>query len=150
MKCDFTKSVTTFTISDKSFTCPKEGGLLTNPEGFTGKFECPEFNLVCTSQNYCTDISDCIKKKEIAEDTTYIFGYTPSTKFKEDTTYNIQSEINDSKASFIIISKCSISFLFIAIIFIIYQSIKDDDLGLLTNKFNFTKILFIFDCQMII
>ena len=105
MTCDFTNKQTIFTIGDQTITCPKAGGVLSNPSGFTGDFECPEFNIVCTSENYCTDISDCIDKKstlaliEISTDssTNSTSGDTSSTKLPENTNYDYDVKKSNSK-----------------------------------------------------
>ena len=119
MTCDFTNEQTIFTILGQNVECPKKGGLI-SVEGFDGQLECPEFNLVCTSQNYCTDISSCIDNGVTAEESTFTFNYSPGSKFQEDTTYNIESEVSDSSSSPKVKSICNISILLLAIILIIY------------------------------
>ena len=95
MTCDFKNKQTIFTIGDKNVICPKNGGVLKYPSGFTGFFECPEFNIVCTSETYCTDISDCISKKSIVADSTYTFDYSfRNNKIVEDTTYLVVNGSN--------------------------------------------------------
>ena len=110
MTCDFTNKQIVFTIAGQTVTCPEEGGVLENPTGFTGLFECPEFNLVCTTYNYCTDISGCLSAKSVS---TLAFDSKTGTKIPEDTNYDVK------KSNSNVLNKYYLSFISIVILFII-------------------------------
>ena len=46
---------------------------LTNIDGFTGSIQCPEYNLVCSSEIPCNDMIDCINKKSTSKRSTYLY-----------------------------------------------------------------------------
>ena len=107
MKCDITNKQTIFTIAGQTVTCSEGEGVLKNPTGFTGSFECPEFNMVCTSNNYCTDISSCIEKKSVL---ILSSDSNTGTKIPED-------DIKKSNSN--VLNKYYLRFFLLAILFII-------------------------------
>ena len=62
-------------IGDSKVTCLKEGGKIENPNGYVGVINCPDYNLVCTSDIWCNDMFDCIDKSAIADESSYIYDY---------------------------------------------------------------------------
>lgn len=58
--------------------CPKAGGLI-RPANSEGPVLCPDYNLICTSDIYCTSILDCINKKSRPKKDTWTYDYTIST-----------------------------------------------------------------------
>ena len=63
---------------NNSVVCPKAGGLI-RPANSEGPVLCPDYNLVCTSDIYCTSILDCINKKSKPKKDTWTYDYTIST-----------------------------------------------------------------------
>ena len=88
---------TTLTIQIGTFylTCPKQGGVLTMPSisGYIGAIECPDYNLICTGSVTCNNIEDCIEKKSLAKESTFVYdGFTYAyQKLDNLGYYNIKS-----------------------------------------------------------
>lgn len=69
--CDrMNKNVIVF-INDLNVTCPYKGGILKKIKGFKGQINCPEYNMVCTSEIWCNEMFDCIDKKSITDKNSY-------------------------------------------------------------------------------
>ena len=74
-------SNTTLTIQIGNFyiTCPRQGGAITLPDScdYMGQLECPDYNLICTGTEVCNNIEDCINKKSIVKNSSFVYeGYT--------------------------------------------------------------------------
>ena len=63
---------------NNSMVCPKGGGLI-RPANSEGPVLCRDYNLICTSDIYCTSILDCINKKSKPKKYTWTYDYTIST-----------------------------------------------------------------------
>ena len=74
IKCNREKKEIIISIGDKNITCPKYETILTNPNGFTGKLKCPDYNMVCTSEIWCNELFDCIDKKSLSDLDTYTYN----------------------------------------------------------------------------
>ena len=46
--------------------------MLKKIKGFKGKINCPEYDLICTSDIWCNEMFECIDKKSITDEKTYI------------------------------------------------------------------------------
>ena len=74
-------SNTTLTIQIGNFylTCPREGGVIILPEyaDYAGEVECPDYNSICTGTVMCNNIEDCIEKKSLIKNSSFIYeGFT--------------------------------------------------------------------------
>ena len=67
----------TIQINNKYVVCPREGGNI-KVEGYDGLLNCPDYNLICTGTVLCNDIFDCIDKKSLPNEESFIYHYTPS------------------------------------------------------------------------
>lgn len=74
-KCDKDNQKVILTIGSGTVDCPKEGGTLNDPSGYKGKVNCPDYNSVCTSNEWCNDPLDCIEKKIEADTSSYSYSY---------------------------------------------------------------------------
>ncbi len=69
----------TVKIHEDYIVCPKTGGKI-NAEGYDGYFLCPDYNLICSGSVVCNDIFDCVDKKSVTKENTYMNAdYTPKT-----------------------------------------------------------------------
>ena len=68
----------TIKINDDYIICPLEGGNV-QLEGYEGYIHCPDYNLICTGTVVCNDIFDCIEKKSLYKENTFIYDYKPVT-----------------------------------------------------------------------
>ena len=57
------------------FVCPREGGKIKGNENFSGYILCPDYNLICTSDNLCNDIFNCISLRGNEKDTFQYDNY---------------------------------------------------------------------------
>ena len=74
IKCDrINKNIIIF-INDLNLTCPYNGGIIKKVKGFKGKINCPDYNLVCTSDIWCNEMFECIDKKSVTDDSTYNYA----------------------------------------------------------------------------
>ena len=71
MECDTDSKKINIYIGNSIITCPGNETVLYNPNGLKGEINCPNYNLVCTSQVFCNDIFDCIDKRSEADFSTY-------------------------------------------------------------------------------
>ena len=99
-----TETTLTIQIGDFYMTCPRSGGVLSMPEisGYFGVFECPDYNLICTGTVVCNNIEECIEKKSLYKEGTFIYdGYTHSPQSLDNLNYyTVKSkgeESNDGK-----------------------------------------------------
>ena len=58
-------------IGNNKITCPKNGGILDNPNGIKGQLKCPDYNTICTSNIWCNELFDCIEQKSLSYLDTY-------------------------------------------------------------------------------
>ena len=68
----------TIQINNLYIVCPREGGNV-EVEGYDGFVNCPDYNLICTGTVLCNDIFDCIDKKSLPKNESYVYNYTPLT-----------------------------------------------------------------------
>ena len=73
IECNKFKKEINIKIGSSKVVCPGERTTLTNIDGFTGSIQCPEYNLVCSSEIPCNDMIDCINKKSTSKRSTYLY-----------------------------------------------------------------------------
>ena len=71
MSCDKNNKKINVYIQDNVIVCPGFDTLLSNPNNLNGEIHCPDYNIVCTSDIWCSDMFDCIEKKSTANLDTY-------------------------------------------------------------------------------
>ena len=71
VECDRNKKQIILNILGLTVICPGTETVLNKPNGFNGQIKCPDYNLVCTSKNWCNELFDCIDKKSEADLDTY-------------------------------------------------------------------------------
>ena len=74
----------TIKINNDSIVCPREGGNI-KVEGYDGYVHCPDYNLMCSGTVLCNDMFDCISKKSLVKESSYIYDYIPITTQKYST-----------------------------------------------------------------
>ena len=74
-KCDKDNKKVILAIGSGTVVCPEEGGTLNDPSGYKGKVNCPDYNSVCTSNEWCNDPLECIEKKIEADKSSYSYSY---------------------------------------------------------------------------
>ena len=86
VECDKNNKQIIVNIGNNKVICPSEGGTITNPNGFSGKIDCPEYNEICgfdsEDNSICNEMFDCIKKG--IETDVNTFSYFPD----EDDDFN--------------------------------------------------------------
>jgi len=85
--CNTNTKTVTVTVLQTNISCPTEGGQQ-KVDGFDGVIYCPDYNSVCTGTVFCSSLSDCIIKKSVALDETFVYSYTPNNQqdYKEYST----------------------------------------------------------------
>ncbi len=121
--CNTNTKTVTVTVLQTNISCPTEGGQQ-KVDGFDGVIYCPDYNSVCTGTVFCNSLSDCIIKKSVALDETFVYSYTPnnqqdykeySTNYAPNSLTNIgantevqeeeeEEEIKDDKGKYIILN----------------------------------------------
>ena len=121
--CNTNTKTVIITVLQTNISCPTEGGQQ-KVDGFDGVIYCPDYNSVCTGTVFCNSLSDCINKKSVALDETFVYSYTPNNQqdYKEysknyapNTLTNIgantevqeeeeEEEIKDDKGKYIILN----------------------------------------------
>lgn len=76
------------TIGSVEYTCPREGGKVSNVPNYKGDLYCPDYNLICTGTVWCNDPIDCISKKSLFK--TPVYDYTPQPSQIGGSFINIQ------------------------------------------------------------
>ena len=77
--CNTNTKTVTVTVLQTNISCPTEGGQQ-KVDGFDGVIYCPDYNSVCTGTVFCNSLSDCINKKSVALDETFVYSYTPNNQ----------------------------------------------------------------------
>ena len=71
----------TIKVNNDFIVCPRTGGNI-KVDGYDGYLHCPDYNLMCSGTVLCNDIFDCISKKSIVKESSYIYDYIPVTTQK--------------------------------------------------------------------
>lgn len=82
--CDRENKKINIYIGDKTIICPGIETILYNPEGLLGEINCPDYNMVCTSEVWCNDLYDCINKRSTADISTYDYNSNKSALLLRD------------------------------------------------------------------
>ena len=71
----FTDTTLTVQIGDFYVVFKNSGGIEMMPtiSGFSGAFECPHYNTICTGTVVCNSIEDCILKKSEVKESTFTY-----------------------------------------------------------------------------
>ena len=77
--CNTNTKTVIITVLQTNISCPTEGGQQ-KVDGFDGVIYCPDYNSVCTGTVFCSSLSDCIIKKSVALDETFVYSYTPNNQ----------------------------------------------------------------------
>jgi len=95
-----TETTLTVQIGDFYMTCPRSGGVVSMPNisDYFGQFECPDYNLICTGSVMCNNIEECIERKSLYKEGTFIYeGYTHAFQTLDNLHYyNIESKGEES------------------------------------------------------
>jgi hypothetical protein len=65
-------------IGNNAVICPASGGTQTI-DGYYGYILCPDYNLICTGSEWCTDPITCIQKNSFVNEDSFIYDYQSST-----------------------------------------------------------------------
>ena len=93
MSCDKTNKKINVHIGNKVISCPGNKAILKNPNGLNGEINCPDYNLICTSDIWCNDMFDCIEKESEPDLTTYDYNSNKEALKQRD---NNNLKINDN------------------------------------------------------
>ena len=69
----------TIQIYNQFVVCPRAGGRVQVNGTYEGYLYCPDYNLICTGTVICNDIFDCVEKKSLIKDDTFIYDYEIKT-----------------------------------------------------------------------
>ena len=68
----------TIRIFDDYIVCPRAGGKI-KVDGYEGYLLCPDYNLICSGTELCNNIFDCVEKKSLIKEDSYIYDYNIKT-----------------------------------------------------------------------
>ena len=77
----------TIKIGEYYIVCPREGGKI-KAKNFDGFLLCPDYNLICTSSIICNNLLDCINKKSLELDESFIYDYDAIKTTQNSNVYN--------------------------------------------------------------
>ena len=84
----------TIQLDNEYVVCPRKGGMIKieNKEytNFVGYLFCPDYNLICTGEEICNNLFDCIDKESTPKDYTY--DYEISKNVTSQITDDIRTE----------------------------------------------------------
>ena len=85
----------TIQIYNQFVVCPRAGGRVQVNGTYEGYLYCPDYNLICTGTAICNDIFDCVEKKSLIKDDTFIYDYEIKTNqlFSELIDIEIETEV---------------------------------------------------------
>ena len=102
IECDRNNKKIKVKVGKKTIICDGTENEMNNPEGLKGYLLCPDYNMVCTSEVWCNNMFDCIKKESVADENTYEFN-SNKKELKERDTFNLA--VDDS--SKYVLSNCN-------------------------------------------
>ena len=99
----------TIQIGNLFFVCPTYGGVIGgyNKFGYIGDMECPDYNAICTGSVMCNNIQDCIEKKSVYKENTFI--YNEQTHIYQDLTSALDDDHVDNNGEQSEDGKCIIN-----------------------------------------
>ena len=72
----------TIKVGEDYFVCPREGGIIKGT-GYNGYLLCPDYNLICTGEEICNNIFDCIEEESTEKENSFTYigenGYISQT-----------------------------------------------------------------------
>lgn len=93
VKCDKANKQLIVNIGSNSVICPTEGGTLSDPAGFRGSIDCPEYTDICgyesDDNSICNEMFDCLSSKVETDVRTY--SYFPLDEDFADPIYIINN-----------------------------------------------------------
>ena len=100
IECDQENKEIIVNIGNNKLNCPTEGGTLTNPSGFKGSIECPQYYEMCGQETeeegeICNDMFECFNKK--AETNIETISFFPEEDYvfiKTSKAYNFRFNLN--------------------------------------------------------
>ena len=100
IECDQENKEIIVNIGNNKLNCPTEGGTLTNPSGFKGSIECPQYYEMCGQETeeegeICNDMYECFNKK--AETNIETISFFPEEDYvfiKTSKAYNFRFNLN--------------------------------------------------------
>ena len=79
----------TIQLNDEYVVCPRSGGKI-KVDGYRGYLLCPDFNLICTGNELCNDIFDCIEKKSEEKSSSFEYEYSSILTTQDSSEYTNQ------------------------------------------------------------
>ena len=79
-------------INNDFVVCPREGGNV-KMVGYDGYIHCPDYNLMCSGTVVCNDVFDCIEKKSLVKESSYIYNYEEVTTQKYSKILEINAKV---------------------------------------------------------
>ena len=100
IECDQENKEIIVNIGNNKLNCPTKGGTLTNPSGFKGSIECPQYYEMCGQETeeegeICNDMFECFNKK--AETNIETISFFPEEDYvfiKTSKAYNFRFNLN--------------------------------------------------------
>ena len=71
VECNKKKKEYQVSVGNALVNCKSGGSIVENPNGFTGKINCPPYNIICSSTVWCNELFQCIDLKSEADTKTY-------------------------------------------------------------------------------
>ena len=95
IKCDNINKQIIIDYSDSLSIICKEKELIENPQGFTGKINCPNYYDICDSTSLCNNIFNCLDQKSKTLEESYDYN----NGNQEEKTDKIEPDIDESNTS---------------------------------------------------
>lgn len=96
VECDKDNKQLIVNIGSSSIICPQEGGTVSDPAGFKGSINCPEYTDICGYDSdddvICNEMFDCLTSK--VETDVRTFSYFPTEEDFSEPIYIINSARN--------------------------------------------------------
>ena len=101
VKCDSENNQIIVNIGNNKVYCPKDGGTITNPQGFRGSINCPQYYEICGQEtenegDICNDMYECFDKK--AETNINTISFFPEEDYvftkRNEGNYNVRFNFN--------------------------------------------------------
>ena len=67
------KKSLTIKVGQDYFVCPRQGGKIPGNDNFIGYLICPDYNLICTADIICNNMFDCVNKKSIEKEESFVY-----------------------------------------------------------------------------
>ena len=112
VQCDNYNKKIIVHIGDLTVECPTSGGIISNPSGFKGSINCPDYFEICDFKDniMCNEMFDCLNKKVETDYDSYSFD------INDEDFRIINKNYYNSKSSFIKINIIIVLFLLLGYI----------------------------------